>query len=129
MNADLASLFLRLAIGVVFAYAGWLKIGDMQAVRGYFEASGILGFLAYYVTYVEFLGGIAMILGVLVRYAAFLNAVNMLVAIWLLRVNGFSLANGGFEYNYVLALTGFALALLGAGKYSLGRLKKKRSDE
>lgn len=124
-NPDLASLLLRLALGVVFAYAGWTKFYDMRDTVGFFTAIGIPSILAFYVTYIELLGGIAMILGILVRYAAFLNAINMLVAIWLLRTHGFSLAHGGFEYNFVLALTGIALVLIGEGKYSLSRLMKK----
>jgi len=125
-NKDLGILLIRIAIGAVFVHAGWLKIQMMDAVVNGFTSSGIPAALAYFVTYVELIGGAALILGVFVRYTGVLLAIIMLVAIGKVHIsNGFGLQNGGYEYVFVLLLSSLALVTLGAGAYSLGRLFKR----
>jgi len=119
-NPDLGKLFLRLAIGIVFVYAGWMKIGDLDKVAGFFGAIGLYPWMAYLVAYAEFLGGIALILGLLVRYVGLILSVVMLVATLKVHVpNGYSLQNGGYEYVLVLLLGCLAIITLGAGRYAL----------
>jgi putative oxidoreductase len=111
---------------VVFVNAAWIKFGDMGMVLGYFSSMGISGPLAYFVCYAELIGGAAFILGIFVRYAGIILAIIMAVAIYMLSGNGFSLANGGYEYPLVLCLASVALVTMGAGKYSLAaKLRKK----
>lgn len=125
-NPDLASLLIRIALGVVFLNAGWMKIADMSTTIFFFGKIGIPAILAYYVTYVELLGGLALILGILVGYSGILLAINMLVATKLLFGNGFSLAHGGYEYTFTLMLCSLAIVFLGAGKYSIRHLFNKK---
>lgn len=125
-NPDLGIFLLRLALGVVFLNAGWLKFTNIDMTIGFFAKIGFPASLAYLVTYVELLGGLAFILGILVRYFGFALAINMLVATKLLFSHGFSLANGGYEYTFVLMLGSLALITLGAGKYSLAHFFKKK---
>jgi putative oxidoreductase len=126
-NPDLAALFVRLALGIVFINAGWFKVNNIDGVVGFFGSLGIPAVLAYYVAYIEFLGGIALILGIFVRPIGILFAINMLVAIAKVHYpKGFSLKEGGYEYVLVLMLGSLALATLGAGKYAIGRLFRKQ---
>lgn len=125
-NPDVAKLFLRLALGIVFINAGWLKMQNIDMVVGGFGQMGIPPFLAYLVTYVEFIGGIAMVLGVLVQYFAVLISIIMIVATIKVHLpNGFSLAKGGYEYTLVLLLVSLAVITLGRGKYSVMSLIKR----
>jgi putative oxidoreductase len=94
-----------------------------------------LGFppaVAWLVMAVEFLGGIALALGVLSRLAALGVATVMAVAVWKVHaLNGFfmnwrGVAGRGEGYEYPLVLGGVALVILvaGPGGYSLyGRTK------
>jgi putative oxidoreductase len=71
----------------------------------------------------EFVGGLLMVLGLLTPLAALLLTAVMLVAI--VRVHapkGFWNSQGGFEYNLVLFVLAAALALTGAGQFSLDAL-------
>lgn len=122
-NHDLGILFIRLALGAVFINAGLLKIAAADFVVSSFAMIGIPAWLAYTVMYAELVGGIAMVLGVAVRYAGVVLAVIMLVAAIKAHImNGFSLANNGYEYVLVLFLGSLAMIVMGAGRYSLARL-------
>jgi putative oxidoreductase len=125
-NADWAPLVLRLGLGIVFLVHG---VGKLFAVgpaavgvsnfAGFLSGMGIplAVLVAWIVALLETVGGIAIILGVFVRPAAFLLAINMLVALFLVHwKNGFSASNGGYEFVFVLALGSLALALRGSGK-------------
>jgi putative oxidoreductase len=122
-----ASLLLRIALGVVFIMNGWFKIAMGDFVIQGFAAIGIPAFLTYIVMYAEFVGGIALLVGIFVRPVALLLAFIMLVATVKVHLPmGFSMANGGYEYTLTLMLALLALASLGAGKYSLSRLIKRK---
>ena len=65
----------------------------------------------------EFLGGIALIAGVLARVFAALLVLDMLGALVLVRAPaGIFVERGGFEF--VLAAASLAIALTGAGRFS-----------
>jgi putative oxidoreductase len=118
-NPDLGILFLRLALGPVFIYSGWLKITSMESAIHFFGLLGFSPFLAYFVAWSEFLGGIAYIFGLFSRYAGILLAIIMMVATKVLFGNGYSLATNGYEFALVLMLGSLAIATLGSGAYSL----------
>ena len=68
--------------------------------------------MAAIVTFVQLLGGIALIVGIGTRIVALLLAIVMLVAILTVHMaNGFYASNGGFEFPF--------LVLAGAGSMSL----------
>ncbi|HEU5189313.1 MAG TPA: DoxX family protein [Methylomirabilota bacterium] len=132
------SLFIvRVVLGVIFfahgaqKVFGWFGGPGLRGVIGYFKQSlGIPAPLAVLAAFVELLGGLAMVFGILVRPAAVGLILVMLVAIakvhW---PNGFFINWGlqpgkGHGYEMNLALIAMALAVLvgGAGILSIDRL-------
>ena len=124
-NPDLGIFLMRLALGIAFIYHGWMKMQSMEMTIGFFGTLGMGAFWAYVATYTELIGGIALILGIFVRYAGLLLAVTMAVAIMTVHwEKGFSLMQGGYEYAFVLMIGSLALVTTGAGMYSLARRMK-----
>lgn len=68
---------------------------------------------------VEFVGGLALVLGLLTRPAAAAVAVLMAVAISVHLPNGFFWTNGGYEYPLMWLVFAIALVLGGGREYSL----------
>jgi putative oxidoreductase len=129
-------LVVRLALGIIFfAHGaqktfGWFGGHGLAATVGGFRAMGIPPFATVLAAYVECLGGLAMIVGFLVRPAALGLIVDMLVAV--AKVHGahgfflnFAMTPGrGHGYEFNLALLALALSILigGAGVLSIDRL-------
>lgn len=115
-NKDLALLLVRVGLASVFMYHGWMKINGMEGTIGFFASIGLGSFWAYLVAWVEFLGGILMLLGVKVRELGVLFTVVMIVAILKVHLGqGFK----GMEFQVVLLLSSLAMVFAGAGKYAL----------
>ena len=78
-------LLLRVGVGTAFMFHGFPKLfmgGAAHLAKGLVVAGipgGVIG--AYMAGSAEFFGGIALILGILVRPAAIIMAFNMLVAL------------------------------------------------
>lgn len=121
-NTDLGLLLVRVGLGLVFIAHGWAKIDGMDGTIGFFASIGLSAFWAYLVAYVEFIGGIAMLVGLFTNWAGMLLAVVMIVAIVMLKLSkGFV---GGYEFDLVLFLSSLAIVIAGPGKYTLRALKK-----
>ena len=68
----------------------------------------------------EVFGGLALIAGLLVRPAAVVLALTMIVAIAVVHLeNGLFLANNGYEFGLALLAASVALAIRGAGSLSV----------
>lgn len=113
-------LCLRIALGVIFIYAGYSKLGPGHAAAaGMMTVMGVPGggeFWAYFVGALEFFGGLMVLLGVFAPVAAIWLSVIMVVAM-------LTVLRGGPFMNYALPLSvlGGCLAILGsgAGRYRL----------
>jgi putative oxidoreductase len=120
---DLSSLVLRLAVGVVMAFHGWEKVGDVGGFAGFVDSLGIPAptLMAYVVTYLELLGGIALILGLATRYVSALFAVEMVFTIALVKIDvGLIAAEGvGAELDLLILAIALSLLLTGAGSWSV----------
>lgn len=110
--SELGFWALRLSVGIIFINAGWAKLADMDKTISGFTQMGfsMAGFWAWLTALVEFVGGIAVILGFATHIAAALLAITMVVAtvvVW---------RSGGFMMAFApLALLGSTLALFGLG--------------
>ena len=121
---DAGKLLLRLAVGGLMLFHGIHKLIDgVDGISGMLAAQGLPGFIAYGVLVGEVVAPCLLFLGVLTRPAALVLAFTMVVA-WLMVGLGktFALDTVGawaienLVYFFVGAL---AIALLGAGRYSL----------
>ena len=128
---------MRLSAGVIFAAHGAQKLfgsfggGGLEGTAQWMASIGLEpGYLmALAAGSAEFFGGIALLLGLLTRPAAFVLAMTMLVAVITVHLpNGLFLSNNGYEFGLaLLAITG-ALVLNGGGKLSLDRMLSAHLD-
>lgn len=128
---DIATLVLRLAAGVVMAYHGWLKLPDVSGFAGFVDSLGIPApdLMAYVVTYLELLGGIALIVGLATRYVAALFAVEMVFTIVLVKLDVGLIAPDagvGAELDLLILAIALSLVLLGAGRWSVDAMLSGR---
>jgi len=81
------SLFARIGLAAIFILAGLNKIGGYEGTMGYMESMGVPGALLPAVIALEVLGGIAILIGLLTRLAAFGLAVFSIAAAVLFHFN------------------------------------------
>jgi len=130
-NLDWALLVLRLVLAAVFISHGHQKLFGMgiSGVTGFFTNIGVplAGVFAPFVSLLEFVGAIALLFGAFTRVTALLLACDMLGAIIFVHAkNGFSAPKG---VEMVLGNFGMlvAVALVGAGAYSIDALLSRRN--
>lgn len=122
-NTGLALLLIRVAVGGVFLAHGLQKVLNLDMTIGFFTSLGLPAFVAYLVTAVETLGGLAVLLGVGVQTASLLLALVMVGAIY--TVKGKMGFLGGYEFDLTLLLSALALSIAGPGRYTIKRLFNK----
>lgn len=123
-TAPYAAFVLRLALGALFIAHASVKIFVFTpaGTAQFFGSLGVPPALAYLVILGEVVGGIALILGVLTRWAALALLHILLGAIVLVHgPAGFFFTNphGGWEYPGFWAVTLVVQALLGDGAFAL----------
>ena len=122
-------LVLRVIVGVLIALHGLQKLtgpGPAGFGRMTLDSLGVPApvVMGYVVTFVELVGGVLLILGLLTRLAALVLAIDLIVAIILVKTKvgliASSAAGAELDLAYVAAFV--ALLLMGPGKASLDRL-------
>jgi len=106
-------LLARTVLAVVMIYYGWPKIRDLQATAHEFAQMGFYPplFWGTLIALVEFVGGIAMLLGLFAELAASLFGFQMLVGtFWKLRVT-----KPFTDYSYDLQLFALCLVIMSQG--------------
>jgi putative oxidoreductase len=80
--ADFLLLAGRFMMGWIFVAGGWSKLTNIQGFAGYLTQNKVpaADLLAYVGAGVEFLGGVALVLGLATRYAALLVILFTIVA-------------------------------------------------
>ncbi len=134
-RTDVGLLILRIGLGLLFLFYGSQKMFGLFGGRGYsaqvesFIGDGFHPLLAHLAIFVEFMGGLALLLGFFTPFAAFALACVMAVATfrhmsqpeaWTLL---FSSGKGGdasrFFYTFSLFMACAAAMVMGGGKISL----------
>ena len=125
LKTDSALLIVRLIIGAIFIFAGWMKVTDMAGTVGMFNSMHIPVFLTYIVSYGELIGGILLVLGLWTCLASAFLFIIMAVAIYITSSNGF-----GAIMTPLATLAGTVATFgLGAGKYSIDGCMKSRKEK
>lgn len=124
-----APLFARLAIGWVFLWAGYGKLGNLEQVIGYFDSLGIplASVQAPFIAVLELVGGAALILGFGTRIFSFLLASTMTVALMTAHASEISVFSDMFKiYEFVYILVFLFLITKGGGKVSVDKILKEK---
>ncbi|WP_426108011.1 DoxX family protein [Massilia sp. TSP1-1-2] len=122
---DSGKLVLRAALAILLLFHGISKLtGGVGFVSTMLAQAGLPGFLAYLVYVGEIVAPLMILFGIATRAAAAVVAVNMVVAVLLVHMGDlFTLsATGGWalELQGMYLLAAIAVALLGAGRFSIG---------
>jgi putative oxidoreductase len=120
---DLELLIMRVACALPFLYHGSAILFGAFGGPGphnfaaFMKAPDIIGYL---VGLAQFAGGLAILLGALLRVGAVCVIIVMLGAIFMVHLpHGYDIGHGGLEYALTEMLLALGLLLAGPGKYSL----------
>lgn len=122
---DAGKLLLRAVLAILLLFHGVSKLsGGIGFITGMLQGLGLPAFLGYGVYVGEVVAPLLILVGLYTRPAALVVAINMVVALLLVHTGQFfTLGDTG---GWALELQGMylggalAVALLGAGRYSLG---------
>jgi putative oxidoreductase len=127
-NAGLAPLAVRVPVGIIFVahgaqkLFGWFGGYGLAGTGQFMESIGLSPgtLMAALAGGAEFFGGLALLLGLLVRPASVVLAFTMLIAIFSAHFSkGLFIANGGYEYALALLAVTVGLVISGAGRVSV----------
>lgn len=122
------ALILRIPVGIIFMahgaqkLFGWFGGYGLEGTGGWMESIGLAPgvLMAFLAGAAEFFGGLALIVGFLVRPAGAVLSIAMLVAIFAVHIgNGLFMSNNGYEFGLSLLAVSVALVFMGAGKVSV----------
>jgi putative oxidoreductase len=114
----------RFAVGWNLLIHGWQKIerGTAVYVKGFVAVGYEPAMLwIWSALFIEFVGGIAIIIGLFTRFFAAAAAIEMLLIMFIYWKNGFAWTARGYEYVLLWGLVCAAIALRGGGPYSVDR--------
>jgi len=128
-------LLVRLYWGWQFAQTGWGKLHNLPQIASFFTSLNLPfpAFTAAFVAWVELIGGILLILGLLSRFTGLVLAFNMFVAYWTADRDALKqiFSDPGKFYvadPYTFLFASLMILIFGAGLLSLDRLIAKRMD-
>jgi putative oxidoreductase len=125
VSFDVARLLLRLMLGLLILLHGISKIrGGPGFILDIVDKAGLPGPFGYLVYVGEVIAPLLVIIGLWTRIAALVIVINMIVAVLLVHLPQlFTLGDSGgwaLELQGLYIIVALCVALLGAGRYSLG---------
>ncbi|ETI59188.1 DoxX family protein [Marinomonas profundimaris] len=129
-TSGIASTILRIPVGLILmahgaqklfgAFGGYGLEGTGQWMASIGLEPGYL--MALLAGSAEFFGGLALVIGLLVRPASAVIAFTMLMAIVTVHLaNGLFMASNGYEYALTLLVVTVSLVFSGAGSFSIDK--------
>ncbi|MFP3949425.1 MAG: DoxX family protein [Gemmatimonadota bacterium] len=120
---DAGLLILRVSVGLIFLTHGWPKLmNGASETAEFFGQLGIPapGVSAWFITLLEFAGGLALVLGAFVSILSVLFILHMTAGIFLVHLaNGWYVigpGQGGSEFNVLLIASLLLFILAGSGR-------------
>ncbi|HET9805599.1 MAG: DoxX family protein [Deltaproteobacteria bacterium] len=121
---NFAPLPLRIIAGIGFMIHGLTKLLDIPGTQNSFTNMGLPPELSIIIGLLEFIGGLAILLGILTRIAAGLLTIDMIGAILLVKLSkGFI---GGYELDLLYLAIMISLMITGPGSFSIEKNILKR---
>lgn len=125
---DIATLLLRIAAGWIFIYAGYLKLLVLPraGLTNFFAASGFPfpEYTGLAIGFLEFFGGIFLLVGFLTRPLGFIFTLEMLVAIIVVHLpEGYG---APLEVASLLFFVTLSIGIIGGGGLSFDKLIKRK---
>ncbi|WP_312966537.1 DoxX family protein [Acinetobacter gerneri] len=117
------TLIARILMAYIFLVAGWGKITAYAATTQYMESMGVPAALLPVTILVEFGGGLALLFGFQVRFAALGLGVFSIITAFIFHHGAEDAIN--FMKNFAMAGGFFFLMLQGAGKLSIDHFIEK----
>ena len=126
--AEIAFTLMRIVIGGIMLMHGWTKVSSATG------AAGVAGFMsriglepgiafAYAAIFLETVGAVCLIVGLLTRFFAAALAIEMAIALAVVHLaKGFSVNQGGYEYVLLIGIVLLVIAIRGGGPYSVDRV-------
>ncbi len=128
-SSGLFLFLLRLTVGLILLAHGIPKILSIAGFAGHLVGmvgSPLKWVVAVIVIIVEVIGGLALVVGVKARLAAFASAILFLGIAFIVHMSNISLifnlnpsdAQSAFEFPFLIAMASLLIASMGGGNYS-----------
>lgn len=115
MRLNIVITIMRVVLGIIFLVHGISKMQmGLGNTAGWFSSLGMPGFTAYIVAFLELIGGIALIIGLLTRYFSMAYIILLLGAIVTVKLPIGLLGNGqmaGYELDLALLVLSIYFAV------------------
>ena len=115
-NHNLGLFLLRVVVAIAFINHGLMKYNAMGFTVNYFTSLGLPAFMAYFVTYVELVGAVLMLLGIFVEVVGVALFIDMAAAMY---ITPWTRGFGAHEIEFTLGLIALAIAFMGAGRWAI----------
>jgi putative oxidoreductase len=129
---DFLLLVARVLAGWIYLQSGWSKVWEVSRFAAGLTRRGVPELLGYAAPFVEFLGGLALVLGFATRYAALALILFTIAATWTSHIFWvFPEAERARQFTQFwknVTMTGGLLAIFvaGPGRFSLDRWLSRR---
>jgi len=129
---DFLLLLGRVLIGWIFILSGWRKLMDIEAFVTSMPRRDLPTFLGYVAPFVEFVGGILLVVGLATRYAALVMLLFIIIATfsshryWNYPEAQQANQNSHFWKNISMMGGTVLLFITGAGRYAVDAVLQRR---
>lgn len=125
--SEFSLTLLRVVLGFIFLYHGYLKLfvkGNLPSTAFFFSQAGIPlpNISAVVVAFVEFIGGLLLLIGLLTKWTSLILIFEMAVAFFVVHLKkGFLVSKGGYEFVLLILAALVVILAYGAGKFAFGK--------
>jgi putative oxidoreductase len=129
---DLLLLVARILFGWTFVMSGWRKLMDISGFVATMPNRGLPDFLGYIAPFVEFIGGVLVVIGLATRYASLLLLPFIIIAAFSSHrywaAAPAQVANQSAHFWKAVTMMGGAVLLFitGAGRYALDAMLQRK---